>query len=191
MLNAKLIIVTAPSGAGKTTMVKHLMSACENMAFSTSATTRPKRSNEVDGKEYFFLSNSTFLAKVENDDFVEWEEVYPGRYYGTLKSEVAEKLNQGKNLLFDIDIQGALSLKKLYPKNSLAIFIKAPNLETLIDRLSKRNTESMESLEVRIKKAKQEMLYRDSFDLVIVNDQLEKALSEIEEAVKSFIGKDL
>ncbi len=190
MPTAKLIIITAPSGSGKTTMVKHIMSKCDNVVFSTSATTRPRRANEIDGREYHFLTKEEFLEKIENNAFVEWEEVYPGRFYGTLKSEVEGKISQGKNILFDIDIKGALNLKKIYPENSLAVFIKAPNLQTLIDRLSKRNSETPETLEMRIKKAKGEMLYRDSFDRVVVNDNLEKAFNEIEVVVKTFLGEN-
>lgn len=190
MSGSKLIIITAPSGAGKTTMVNYIMEKFPKLSFSTSATTREPRKNEVDKEDYFFLSKDEFTERIEKGEFIEWEEVYKGQYYGTLKSEVEAELKSGKDLLFDIDVQGALSIKEQFPENSLSIFIKAPNLQTLMSRLSNRKSETAETLKIRIVKAKKEMLYRDNFDTVIINDKLDQAFSDIHKVVSSFLNND-
>ena len=136
-MSGKLIIVTAPSGAGKTTVVKHLLNTIPSLAFSVSATTRNKRENEVDGKDYYFLSNDAFKSKIASNEFVEWEEVYPGKFYGTLEGELSRLWKDGKNIIFDVDVKGALSLKNKYPEKTLSIFIQPPSLEILIERLKK------------------------------------------------------
>lgn len=190
MNGGKLIIITAPSGAGKTTMVRHIIKKYPELHFSTSATTRKPRNSEVDGKDYYFISQEAFKEKIEKGEFVEWEEVYEGQFYGTLKSEVDHRLAKNQNVLFDIDIQGALEIKKRYPYNSLAIFIKPPNLDILIDRLNSRRTENIESLIKRIEKAKKEMLYFDQFDRILINDRLEIAFKDIENMIESFLNEE-
>ena len=188
MKQGKLIIFSAPSGSGKTTLVHHLLQQSGlNLAFSVSATSREKRLNETDGKDYFFISPEEFLQKIKNNEFVEWEEVYKNNYYGTLKSEVERLLKQGKNVIFDIDVKGGLNIKKQYPNNSLAIFVQPPSIAELKKRLQSRQTESPEKIKMRIDKADEEMQYAGDFDVIIVNDDLEKAKNEAYRIVKSFI----
>lgn len=183
---SKLLLFAAPSGAGKTTIVKHLLQEYEELAFSISATTRPRRPHEVDGQDYYFISDAQFQEFISQDAFLEWEEVYPGSCYGTLRREVERLWALGKHIVFDIDVLGALNVKKQYPE-ALAVFIKPPSLEALHTRLRARNTESEESLQKRLDKAAEEMAFENQFDLAIVNDELESALAQAERIVEQFI----
>ena len=183
----KLIIFTAPSGAGKTTIVYRLLDLDKRLAFSVSATTRKKREKEIDGKHYHFLSEKEFKDKVKKGEFVEWEEVYPGIFYGTLLNEVERLTKQGKTIVFDIDVKGALSIKKKYGDKALAIFVKAPSLQALKERLRTRNSENDASMTKRLAKADYEMSFENKFDKTIVNDDLEKAVNEAEKIVGRFL----
>ncbi len=183
----KMLIVTAPSGAGKTTIVRHLLKTFENLSFSVSATTRPPRKGEVDKKDYYFLTLRKFNNRIKKDAFAEWEEVYPGKFYGTLKSEIEKKWRKKKNVVFDIEVKGATNLKKLYGDRALAIFIKPPSLEELIRRLENRATENKKTLAERIARAKEELTYENNFDKVLINDQLSVALKEAEQMVIDFM----
>ncbi|MDG1135975.1 MAG: guanylate kinase [Bacteroidales bacterium] len=185
----KLLIFSAPSGAGKTTLVRYVMEALPSLAFSISATSRQKRGNEIDGKEYYFLSVEDFRKKIANDEFVEWEEVYDDKYYGTLKSEVDRITNIGDNVVFDVDVVGGLNIKNIYGDKALAIFVMPPNIDTLDKRLINRNTDSKHDIETRIKKAKYELTFADKFDISIINDDLEIAKKEAIEKVSDFINK--
>lgn len=185
----KLIVVAAPSGAGKTTIVKHLLSTFDFLAFSVSAATREQRSHEINGKDYYFMSVEDFKAKVAANEFVEWEEVYKDQFYGTLKSEVQRIWSLGKHVIFDIDVNGALTIQRAFPKETLLVFVKPPSPEILFERLKGRKTETEESLQRRISKAALELTYEDKFDVVIVNAELEKALEEAETIVTNFVGK--
>lgn len=182
----KMLIFTAPSGAGKTTIVRHLLKQYDFLDFSVSATTRDRRAHEEDGKDYYFLSKEEFNKRVEADEFVEWEEVYEDRY-GTLKSEVERVWASGRHVVFDIEVKGATNIKHLYGDRCKAIFIKPPSLEILIERLKNRNTESASSLKKRIARVKREMTYQDTFDEVLVNDLLDVTLKEAEFFVETFI----
>ncbi len=185
---SKLIIITAPSGAGKTTIVQHLLSSFDELAFSVSATTRARRPHEREGEDYYFLSPETFKERIVHQDFIEWEEVYENQYYGTLKSEVERLWNLGKHIIFDIEVKGALNIKKNYPDDSLSIFVQPPSPEILFERLRNRNTESEESLRKRIDRASFELSCADMFDTILVNDVLSDALAEAEALVTDFIG---
>ena len=181
-----MFIFTAPSGAGKTTIVRHLLEKYDFLDFSISATTRQRRPHEVDGKDYYFLSVEEFDEKIANDEFVEWEVVYEDKY-GTLKSEIDRVWELGKHVVFDIEVKGATNIKKMYGDKCKAIFIKPPSLEILIERLTNRKTESDSSLRKRIARVKREMKYQYTFDGVLVNDLLEVALKEAEFFVETFI----
>jgi len=183
----KLFIFTAPSGAGKTTIVRHLLKSYDFLGFSVSATTRAKREYEIHGKDYYFLTPEEFRTGVDNDEFIEWEEVYEDQYYGTLKSEVNRVWDTGKHIVFDIEVKGATNIKNLYGDKCQAIFIKPPSLEVLIERLTNRKTESDASLKKRIARAKREMTYQDTFDAILVNDLLQVALKEAEFMVEAFV----
>ena len=182
----KIIIVTAPSGAGKTTIVKHLLNKYDFLNFSVSATNREKRVGEKDGKDYYFLSTKDFKKKIKNKEFVEWEEVYPGKFYGTLKSEIEKAWNKKNHIIFDIEVKGAANIKKLYSKNSFAIFIRPPSLQSLQDRLTDRETETPSSLAKRLKRAEMELSFERKFDKILVNDLLEVALEEAEEMIETY-----
>ena len=184
----KLIIVSAPSGAGKTTIVRHLLSLPIAVAFSVSATSRSPRNGELDGKDYYFLSNDDFKEKVANNEFLEWEEVYPGTCYGTLKSEVDRIWNDGKSVIFDVDVIGGLNIKNIFGDKALAIFVQPPSVETLRQRLRGRSTETEEKINMRIAKAEYELEFANRFDVVLINDKLEVALSEAESLVRNFLG---
>lgn len=189
MKSEKLIIFSAPSGAGKTTLVKHLLRTRNDLAFSISCATRAPRKGEVDGVDYYFLTPKEFKQKVANNEFVEWEEVYENHYYGTLKSEIERIWGEGKNVIFDIDVMGGINLKKQFHKKALSIFVQPPSLETLAQRLRDRNTDAPEKLEMRIKKATKELEFADNFDIVLINDVLEIAQKQIAEIVENFISK--
>ncbi len=185
----KLLIFTAPSGAGKTTIVRHLLQAFGQLAFSVSATTRPPRPGERDGVDYHFLSNREFIEKVAAGDFVEYEEVYPGRFYGTLHSEVQRIREAGRTVVFDIEVKGATHIKEFYPTDSLAVFVAPPSEEILFQRLRDRSTEDEESLRVRIARAEEELTYAGRFDRVLVNDELPTALAEAERITQDFLER--
>lgn len=187
---SKLIIFTAPSGAGKTTIVRHLLQQLPDLAFSVSATTRSKRSHEVDGQDYYFLTKEDFRQRVADNAFVEWEEVYEDLLYGTLRSEVERLWALGKHIIFDIDVKGASKLKQVYPDCSLAVFVKPPSREVLFERLRARKTESAESLRKRIDRAAEELTYENCFDEVLVNDDISIAFAQAEELVRSFLNKE-
>ncbi len=184
----KMFVFTAPSGAGKTTIVRHLLSEYDFLDFSVSATTREKRTHEVDGKDYYFLKPEEFRAKVENGDFIEWEEVYDDQFYGTLKSEVDRLWENRKHIVFDIEVMGATNIKSMYKEACLATFIKPPSLDILIERLTNRKTESASSLKKRIARVRREMGYENSFDRVLVNDLLQVALKEAEFIIEDFLA---
>lgn len=186
-MQGKLIIVTAPSGAGKTTVVKHLLKEIPSLAFSVSATTRKKRDNETDGKDYYFLSEEEFKSQIEAGAFLEWEEVYPGKFYGTLQSEITRLWDAGKNIIFDIDVKGALNLKNKFPEKTLSLFIEPPSLEILIERLTNRNTETPESLKIRIARVTYELTFNNHFDFTIVNLDLDNTLEKATAIVNNFL----
>lgn len=185
----KLIVFSAPSGSGKTTIVHHLLNQKElNLDFSISATSRAKRGSEVDGKDYHFISLEQFKKHIEADEFVEWEEVYRDNFYGTLKSEVERIWASGKHAIFDIDVIGGLRVKKKFPEKTLAVFVKAPSLEVMEQRLRARKTDSEEKIRERIAKAEKEIEYASRFDVVLVNDDLEQTKKEAEALVGKFIS---
>lgn len=185
------MIFSAPSGSGKTTLVNHLMSEIPSIAFSVSATTRAPRGEEQNGVEYYFMSLEEFQQRVENDEFLEWQEVYPGRCYGTLKAVVERMQEEGKHVAFDVDVVGGTNIKKFYGDEALSVFIQAPSIEVLRERLVKRQTDSMEEIEKRLAKAQWEMDFaQDKFDITIINDDLETAKHDILEAVQNFIASE-
>lgn len=183
----KAIIFSAPSGSGKTTIVKHLLKTNPDLGFSISASTRDKRGRtEQHGKDYYFLTPLEFKKKIDNNEFVEWEEVYEGNFYGTLKSEVDRIWHEGRNVIFDVDVKGGLALKKYFGHQALAIFVKVPSVEVLKERLHDRGTESPESLSRRLFKAQFEMTFQDQFDIVLVNEKLETSLAEAQRLYNDF-----
>jgi guanylate kinase len=187
MAGGKAIIFSAPSGSGKTTIVHHLLSENPDLGFSISAATRDKRGRkEENGKDYYFLTPEEFKHKIDNDEFVEWEEVYAGNFYGTLKSEVDRIWSSGKNVIFDVDVKGGIALKKYFGDKALAIFVKVPSLEILKQRLNERGTESEESLSRRLFKANFETSFQDHFDVVLLNENLEQSLAEAQRLYNSF-----
>ncbi|MCX8081595.1 MAG: guanylate kinase [Bacteroidia bacterium] len=188
----KLVIFSAPSGAGKTTLVKHVLNTFpDQLEFSVSATSRPKRGEEIHGKDYYFISTEEFQKKIDNDEFLEWEEVYKGVFYGTLKSEVNKIWQKGKTVVFDIDVEGGLNLKEKFGRNALAIFVMPPSIKILEERLKKRNTDSPQSIERRIAKAENELKTAQLFDVCIINEDLEKAKKESEKIVLEFLNKPI
>lgn len=187
--NPKMIIISAPSGAGKTTIVRHLLGTGLNLAFSVSATSRPIRPGEVEGREYYFMSSDEFRQKIAHDELLEWQEVYPGSYYGTLKSEVSRIHKNGQVPVFDVDVVGGLNIKKMYGMEALAIFIQPPSLEVLEQRLRARATDNEQSLQKRLEKVRWELDFAPEFDIVILNDKLEIALKQAEQSVKNFLHK--
>ncbi len=186
----RAIIVSAPSGAGKTTIVKHLLRTLPELEFSVSACSRTRREEETDGKDYYFISAEDFQGRILRNEFIEWQEVYPGSYYGTLKSEMERIWALGRTPIFDVDVVGALNLKKYFGDVGLGIFIHPPSIEELENRLRKRGTESPESLKKRVDKAAYELTFADRFDRIIINDNLEVKCQEIVELVKGFLEKD-
>ncbi len=189
MKKGKLIIFSAPSGSGKTTIVHHLLAQKElNLAFSISATSREKRGQEVDGKDYYFISTKKFKKLIKKDKFIEHEEVYTNNYYGTLKKEVKRLRKEGKNVIFDIDVIGGLNIKKQFSNKALAVFVKPPSIEEMERRLRDRKTDSEEKIVERIAKAEREMSYAKDFDVILINDDLDKAKQEAFDLVKEFIA---
>ncbi|WP_235835910.1 guanylate kinase [Cognatitamlana onchidii] len=185
----KLIVFSAPSGSGKTTIVRHLLKNKElNLEFSISATSRAKRGTEEHGKDYYFLSAEEFKSKIKSDAFLEWEEVYRDNFYGTLKTEVERIWAQGKNVIFDIDVSGGLRIKRKFPEETLAVFVKPPSVDELKIRLKKRKTESEDKINMRVAKASAELATSPLFDTIVVNDTLEHALEEAYEKVSTFIN---
>lgn len=189
-MNGKIIVISAPSGCGKSTIIDAVMNRGNiDVEFSVSATNRPPREGETHGVHYWFLTEEEFNEAIMSDLFVEYEEVFPGRFYGTLKSEITNKCNQGKNLILDIDVKGAINVKKLFGDRVLTIFIEPPSMDELMNRLKKRGSETLESLAERMGKARFEMTYADKFDCKIVNDDLEKAIKETESVISDFINQ--
>lgn len=192
MFEGKLIIFSAPSGSGKTTIVKHLLATHKNLGFSISACTRDKRGRlEENGKDYYFLTPEQFKQKIDNDEFVEWEEVYPGAFYGTLESEIERNWKEGKHVIFDVDVKGGLSLKKFYKERALAVFVKPPSIDVLEQRLRARKTETEESISGRLFKVKFELSFENKFDITLVNNDLETAFMEAETLVDDFLSLPL
>ena len=185
----KVIIFSAPSGSGKTTIVKHLLTTMPSLEFSISATSRSPRGSEVNGKDYYFLSTDEFRRRIKADEFVEWEEVYAGKYYGTLKSEPERIWAEGKYVVFDVDVHGGISLKKIFGEQALLIFIKPPSVEELRQRLIARNTDAPEVIDERVAKAELELSFAKYFDKEVVNDSLEKAMAETEQHIREFVGE--
>ena len=177
-MEGKLIIFSAPSGSGKSTIINHLLSQDLNLAFSISATSRSPRGTEENGKEYYFLSPEDFKNKIKNDEFLEYEEVYTDKFYGTLKSEVDRLTKEGKNVIFDVDVLGGLNIKKYYGNKAFAIFIQPPSVDELRNRLNSRATDSPEVIEKRIERAEFELSFAPKFDIIIINDELNKAKEE-------------
>ena len=181
------VIVSAPSGAGKTTIVRHLIAVFPQLEFSVSATSRVRRANETEGRDYFFLDSAAFRSRVDAGEFVEWEEVYPGQFYGTLRSQLDAIWSRGHCPIFDVDVKGGSHLKELFGQKALALFISPPSIAALEERLHARGTESVESLRKRIGKAQEEMTWAPHFDATVVNDRLDRACAEAERHVREFL----
>jgi guanylate kinase len=189
-MDTKVLIFSAPSGSGKTTLVRHLLAFEDlKLEFSVSACSRAPRGEEIHGKDYYFLSVEDFKQKIENDDFLEWEEVYKDNFYGSLKSEVNRIANKGNNAVFDVDVIGGLNIKKFYGNAALSVFIMPPSVEELEKRLKNRSTDNESAIKTRIEKAKFEMQFAQEFDVIIINDKLENAKSEVEKIVRDFFGE--
>ncbi len=189
VMNNKVLIFSAPSGAGKSTIVNHLLEVFPSLEFSVSATSRAPRGEERNGREYYFLSAEEFASRVASGDFIEWEEVYSGSCYGTLKSELDRIWAEGHVVVFDIDVQGGLNIKKLFGEQALSVFIMPPSVDELRRRLEGRGTDTPEAIERRVAKAESEMAQADRYDKIIVNDSLDTALAEAEDTVRKFIDK--
>lgn len=183
----KVVIFSAPSGSGKSTIVNYLLSKDLGLEFSISATCRAPRGEEEHGKEYYFFSTEEFKQKIAEDGFLEWEQVYPGCFYGTLKSELERIWAKGHTVVFDVDVVGGVNIKEFFGDQALAIFVQAPSVEALRQRLISRGTDSAEKIEERVAKAEYEMTFADKFDIVVVNDKLEDALAQAEKAVRDFL----
>ena len=188
-MSNKVVIFSAPSGSGKSTIVQHILGLHPEMEFSVSATSRPPRGTEQDGVEYYFLTAKEFRRRIEADAFVEYEQVYTDRYYGTLKSEVERIWSEGHVIIFDVDVKGGVNLKKYFGDAALSVFIKAPSVEVLRQRLLARKTDSLEAIEERVAKAEEEMTYEDKFDYVLVNDDLATAFADAERVVDDFLAE--
>lgn len=188
MDNRKVVIFSAPSGSGKSTIVSHILKLHPELEFSVSAASRAPRGEEKNGVAYWFISADEFRKRIADDEFVEYEEVYPGSYYGTLKSEVERIWNKGNAIIFDVDVKGGVNLKKYFGDRALSIFIQAPSVEVLRQRLIGRGTDSPEAIERRVAKAAEEMTYVDKFDHIVVNDDLQKAYADAEKLVGDFLG---
>lgn len=188
MKTGKIIVFSAPSGSGKTTIVHYLMSQIDNLHFSVSATSRAPRGNEINGKDYYFLTPDEFRAKIQNNAFIEYEEVYAGKFYGTLKQQVEKQLLNGENVVLDVDVKGGVNIKKIYGDQALTVFIQPPSIEVLKNRLLKRGTDSLEIINDRIRKAEYEITFAPQFDKIIVNDVLEDAQAQALAAVNAFLN---
>lgn len=186
--NGKLIIFSAPSGAGKTTIVHHILKVFPQIEFSVSACSRPKRAGETEGEDYYFLSVEEFRNKIQNNEFVEWQEVYKDNYYGTLKTEVERIWAKNHVVIFDVDVVGGLNLKNTYGANALSVFVKAPSIQHLEERLRKRETETQESIARRMAKAEKEMAYAEKFDAIVLNDNILRAFEASEKLVANFLS---
>jgi guanylate kinase len=185
----KLIILSGPSGTGKSSIAKRILENKEfNLSFSISATSRAKREEETDGKDYYFLSIDSFKSKIEDNEFLEWEEVYSKQYYGTLKIEIERLKSMGKNVLFDVDVNGAMSIKRSYKEDSVSIFIKPPSIEALEERLRLRNTETEDNIVKRIRKVNMENTYARKVDHIVINESLDDAVSEVTKIVNDFLS---
>ena len=187
-MDGKVVIFSAPSGAGKTTIVKEMLNQEFGLEFSVSACSRPMRANEVNGKDYYFMSIDEFKDKIEKDEFLEWEEVYKDQFYGTLRSEVDRIWAKGKDVIFDVDVVGGVNIKKIFGEKALSVFIMPPSIEILAERLKGRSTEDEVSLKKRLTKAKHELTFADQFDVQIVNDDLDVAIDEASAVVFSFLS---
>ncbi|MDO7875333.1 guanylate kinase [Hymenobacter sp. ASUV-10] len=191
-MQGKIIVFSAPSGAGKTTIVHRLMSRIPELSFSISACTRDKRGrSEVNGKDYYFITPEDFQEKIRHDEFVEWEEVYEGAFYGTLKSEIERIWSNGQHAILDVDVKGGLSIKEFYKDRALAVFVLPPSIEALAERLNARATDSTSSISSRLYKAKFELAFEDRFDVTVVNDDLEAACAQAEKLVRDFISAEV
>jgi guanylate kinase len=188
-MTGKLIIFSAPSGAGKTTIVKYLLESGLPLEFSISACSRLPRTGETNGKDYYFLSVEEFQKKIKDNEFIEWEEVYPGNFYGTLKSELERIWKNGNHVLFDIDVKGGVNLKKLFPKQTLSIFVMPPSVEELEHRLRNRSTDDEATIRKRVDKAVYELKFADQFDIILINDVLQEAKNKTFNLVSEFIYK--
>ncbi len=184
----KLIIFSAPSGAGKSTIVQHLISNNHTLEFSISATSRQPRGQEINGKDYYFLTPDEFRKKIANNEFLEWEEVYTDNYYGTLLSEVERITNKGHHILFDVDVIGGINIKKRFGAKAISFFVMPPSIDELKNRLIKRGTDTIEKIEIRIAKAAQEISVANQFDVIVTNDNLNQAISEVETQLNNFIS---
>jgi guanylate kinase len=189
MKQGKVIIFSAPSGAGKTTIVRHLLSVFPNLTFSVSATTRNQRPNEIHGKDYYFISPTEFKEKLAQGEFLEYQQVYEDLFYGTLGSEVSRIHAEGKHAIFDVDVKGGINLKKAFGDKALSVFVKVKSVEVLAERLSFRNTETEAKKNERLAKAASELLYETQFDVVLINDNLENTFREAEQIVSNFLAK--
>ena len=189
-MEGKLIIFSAPSGSGKSTIINYLLTQGLNLAFSISATSRPPRGTEKHGVEYFFLTPDEFRKRIDDNEFLEYEEVYKDRYYGTLKSQVEEQLKAGQNVIFDVDVVGGCNIKKYYGDKALSLFVQPPSVEELRHRLTGRGTDAPEVIESRIAKAEYELSFAPKFDKVIINDDLETAKAEAPRIIKEFLHRD-
>ena len=189
-MTGKVIIVSAPSGAGKTSIVKHVLQYLPELRFSTSATTRTKREGEINGKDYHFLSVDDFKKGINRDEFLEWEEVYANQFYDTLKSEIQRIWDEGKTVIFDVDVKGGLNIKKYFGDKALAIFVEPPTVQELENRLRKRGTETEESLRKRVEKAEYELSFAPRFDKIILNDDLEVARAEMLQTIRQFLDEE-
>jgi len=186
----KLVIFSAPSGSGKTTIVRHLLQKGLSLEFSVSACNRSPRGIEVHGKDYYFLTTSEFQQRIAENAFVEWEEVYQGRYYGTLRTEIDRIWQKGNHVLFDVDVQGGLNIKKQFGQRAFAVFVKPPSIEVLKERLEKRNTDSVEDIQNRLAKAEEEISFASKFDYILVNRNLDQTKQEAEQRVRNFLNND-
>lgn len=187
-MSGKLIIICAPSGAGKTTIVRHILENIPGIEFSVSATNRTQRPNEVNGVDYYFIGSDEFVEKIGRDEFLEWEEVYPGTFYGTLKKEIDRIWNRGNQVIFDVDVEGGLTIKNHFGSKALLVFVQPPSMEVLKERLLNRATETAKSFDTRVAKAKREMEYSKHADCILINDKLEETLPQALKIANEFIA---
>lgn len=188
-MEGKLVIISAPSGAGKTTLVNHLLNKGLNLEFSISATTRAPRGKEKNGKDYYFISADDFRVRIRENEFTEWQEVYKDQFYGTLKSEIKRILTDKRHVIFDVDVKGGINLKNIFGNQAISVFIMPPSINDLENRLLSRATDNRSKIKIRVEKAIEEMKLADNFDHIVINDNLERAQNEVYELVKSFLTK--